>query len=227
MSTTALLQAEADETGGVTPTNRSRSATFLAINPTKRIRTFPLLSLLCFLGAFLYVSHLIGNTEFYAEWFTTTPPSHPIPALLANAERQHLAARQNRSQSLKEATTAYVKKHGRLPPNGFDVWFYVSQQSKVCNVDSFPQLYESIKPYWGIPPREVRARIDALAGVNVVGRVRVRAGRVIEYARMTENERGVDTAARKAVQEMLEMVEQRFRVRLPDRQYSSLVVVHR
>lgn len=182
-------------------------------------RTFPLVSLVCAALVLLYLSRSFTGSAFYHEWFVAPGVVHPVPGLLRAAAAQHELERAGRSQTLHEAYERYLDEHGRLPPRGYDVWFYTSQQTRVCNLNQFDQLYDSLKPFWAVSPREIRARLDVVVHGPALGRVRVRGGKVVRYQALPDAVRGRDSDARRGVEEMLEMVQARFRVKLPDRAF--------
>lgn len=169
-----------------------------------------------------YVTNRIGATAWYKEWFSTPSLQHPIPNLLRTGKVQHSKMVNSRSRNLREAYEKYVELHGRLPPKGFDTWFFSSQQTKVCNLDNFNGLYSSLKPFWAITPKELKQKMNSLSSAANIGRVKVREGKVVKFKNMRSEERGSDSDARRAVEEMLEMVVGRFRIKLPDSQLFQL-----
>ncbi|GAA5874498.1 hypothetical protein JCM8547_007378 [Rhodosporidiobolus lusitaniae] len=161
-----------------------------------------------------------------------TPPillPHPIASLLHEAAQEHAAQVAAEPRTLEEAVEKYVKKHGRKPPKGYDAWFAYAKRNKACRVSSegFEELYRSLRPFWGVTGEEIRGRLDLLgqAGMEgkagALGRVRVREGGVVSWARMREEgvKRGEEamehSLARRAVEEMLNVLQDEG-VRLPD-----------
>ncbi|KAF3480554.1 uncharacterized protein GIQ15_05901 [Arthroderma uncinatum] len=63
------------------------------------------------------------------------------------------------SKTLEAAVIEYERRYGRRPPPGFDVWYKAATQGKFVLVDEFDSLMEGLKPFWGVPPEVLRARV--------------------------------------------------------------------
>lgn len=180
---------------------------------SRRRRLIPILS-----AAALTLLWLLGAFSSSAK--------HPITLLLRDAKLKHDVAVAARPKSLREAYTAYVALNGRLPPRGFDDWYAMTLRIEACRLGGFREMSDSLKVWWALEPREIRARLDALGEEShkKMGWVRVRDGHVHNWPEMVE--KGFPTGiedqvrhkgSRSAFEEMLQEVE-RFGGKLPDGQ---------
>lgn len=157
-----------------------------------------------------------------------TSGAHPIPSLIARAEKAAQDATSRRPTTLQAAYEQYVIRHGgRRPPKGWDSWWNLSGQVEACEGE-FKELYESLKPWWGVKPSEIRERIEALAksGARGLGMVSVKGGAVVSWDEMVREglpagskEAELD-GTRVALEQMLKELKERFRVSLPDGELS-------
>lgn len=97
----------------------------------------------------------------------------------------------------------------------------------VCRGE-YEELYESLRVWWGVTVGEVRERVEMLAEVEggLMGRVRVRGGRVIDWKEMGEDgikradERGEGDGKRVGFEGLLREVGERWKVVLPDGEFA-------
>ena len=123
----------------------------------------------------------------------------------------------SQSKTLEQAIGKYEKFYHRRPPKGFDQWFELALKFNSKNIDHYTDIYESLLPYWGMTPDEVRTRQEGLDGIDL-GRLKVRNGWVVTWESMSESERstGHNTEARKSLEDMLWALNMHHGVRLPD-----------
>ncbi|ORY83578.1 hypothetical protein BCR35DRAFT_290594 [Leucosporidium creatinivorum] len=149
---------------------------------------------------------------------------HPIPSLIARAEKAVTDAKTRRPTTLRDAYEQYILLHdGRRPPKGWDQWWFITEELEACEGE-FEELYESLRPWWGVRPSEIRERIEEVArsGAKGLGRVRVKGGTVVDWAEMVKEGLPVGDGevqldgTRVAVEQMLKELKERFRVLLPD-----------
>jgi len=86
---------------------------------------------------------------------------HPIELLVQEAEAQAAYMIDRQSGTVHEAVAEYVKRYRRQPPPGFDKWFQIAQEEDYVLIDEFDTIMESMEPYWGISPDDLRARVDS------------------------------------------------------------------
>lgn len=82
----------------------------------------------------------------------------------------------------------------------------------MCNLDRFGEMYRSLEPWWAMEGAEIRARGEEVGRCGL-GRVTIREGKVVR------GEEGSD--ARRALEEMLREVGERWGARLPDGEFAS------
>ncbi|GAA5846171.1 hypothetical protein JCM9279_005846 [Rhodotorula babjevae] len=153
---------------------------------------------------------------------------HPIPHLIAAAERTHAQRLSSAPRTLADAAarySAHPSAAGRRPPKGYDAWFNFASQRGACRLDGFDELRASLGAWWGLSGREIRARMermgDAGDAASALGRVRVREGRIVRWDEMRREGLGVGARdmerkdARRALEDMLQALIDEG-VRLPD-----------
>jgi hypothetical protein len=83
---------------------------------------------------------------------------HPIPRLMADAERQFRALLSRQSHSLRGAVAEYKRRYGRNPPKGFDAWWRFVQENKVKIIDEYDGLVSDLEPFWEMSGAEFRLK---------------------------------------------------------------------
>ena len=83
---------------------------------------------------------------------------HPIPLLMADAERQFRSLLSRQSHSLRGAVTEYKRRYGRSPPKGFDAWWRFVQNNKVKIIDEYDGLVGDLQPFWEMSGAEFRLK---------------------------------------------------------------------
>ncbi len=83
---------------------------------------------------------------------------HPIPRLMADAERRYRALLSRQSRSLRGAVAEYKRRYGRSPPKGFDAWWRFVQENKVKIVDEYDGLVNDLEPFWEMTSAEFRLK---------------------------------------------------------------------
>lgn len=84
------------------------------------------------------------------------------------------------SQSAREAAAAYRKRYNLPPPPGFEQWYAFARAHNSPIIDIFDQIDSDLRPFWGLPPAELRARTSHLLAQTElgIGGLRIRGGRV-------------------------------------------------
>jgi len=85
---------------------------------------------------------------------------HPIDVLVADARSRFSALINKQSKSVQQATDEYKRRYKRDPPPHFEGWFSLCQENGVTLIDEFDGIMQSLQPLWGIPPRELRYRVQ-------------------------------------------------------------------
>jgi hypothetical protein len=102
---------------------------------------------------------------------------HPIPRLMADAERQFRALLSRQSHSLRGAVAEYKRRYGRNPPKGFDAWWRFVQTNKVKIVDDYDGLVSDLEPFWEMSGAEFRLKaFQAAQDLPSVDLVQIRDG---------------------------------------------------
>ena len=86
---------------------------------------------------------------------------HPIELLVGDAESRAAEMIDRQSGTVREAVSEYEKRYNRRPPPGFDKWFQIAQEEEYVLVDEFDTIMESMEPFWGVPPSELRSRVES------------------------------------------------------------------
>ena len=112
----------------------------------------------------LYTTLLTFVLGFFAFWVFSSWPKpvyyghQPIDDFIdqATIQSQEWLAQASRGMSLDIAIEHYSKRYGRRPPPGFDNWYRYATQRSSYVIDDFDTLYHDLKPFWGVPPADVR-----------------------------------------------------------------------
>ena len=103
-------------------------------------------------------SHRHISTQSPDEWPLS---SHPVAVLAATAKSQFAKLLDQQSQTLPAAIAEYRRRYRRDPPPGFDKWFDLAQKNAVPFVDEFDIMMQPLEPMWGIPPLDLRVRVES------------------------------------------------------------------
>lgn len=91
---------------------------------------------------------------------------HPIPKLIQDAEARYKQMQESQSNSLSEAVIEYRRRYNMNPPPGFDKWYEYAKNRNSVIIDDYDTIYHSLKPFWGLPPHEIRKRAREAIGFN-------------------------------------------------------------
>ncbi|KAJ7840828.1 hypothetical protein B0H14DRAFT_3869377 [Mycena olivaceomarginata] len=83
--------------------------------------------------------------------------AHPIPALIRTAEAAWALKLARASTTLRQAAAEYTRRHGRLPPRGFDAWWGYVRARQVRLPDEYDQIERDLGPFYGMRGGELRA----------------------------------------------------------------------
>ncbi|KXT05307.1 hypothetical protein AC578_11039 [Pseudocercospora eumusae] len=109
-----------------------------------------------------------GSTEQkvgYHVWFKSREPTplvptddeHPIKQLMSQADSRFQHYDNDRSKTFSETVQKYRRQTGRHPPPGFKEWYRLARKKRVYNIDDFAQINHDLRPFWAIPPAEIRS----------------------------------------------------------------------
>lgn len=159
-------------------------------------------------------SALVSRTNLLRERARAPRPpiQHPIPGLMAKAQRNFAAKVARQSKTLDAAIAEYEKRYKRRPPIGFDEWFQFAQDNNAVMVDEYDQLIRDLEPFWMITGKELRKRCIDVGYLPSVDLVRIEGGqtRTLDVSKgFNDSEVG---ARAKGFRVMLE----KFQHRLPD-----------
>ncbi|KAK0716174.1 capsular associated protein [Lasiosphaeris hirsuta] len=86
-------------------------------------------------------------------------PPHPIDDLIKAARLNFNQLLGKRSLTLDQAASRYRERRGRHPPPGFDKWFAAATEKNAIVVEEFfDRIHHDISPFWGLEPRDIRAK---------------------------------------------------------------------
>ena len=89
---------------------------------------------------------------------------HPIEFLMSQAGKHFDALIATETTTLHHAAAQYRKKRGRHPPPGFEAWYAYAVESGAVVIESFwDQIYEDLKPFWGVDPVVLRKQTHAFS----------------------------------------------------------------
>ncbi|KAF3930603.1 hypothetical protein ABW19_dt0204933 [Dactylella cylindrospora] len=92
---------------------------------------------------------------------------HPIVELTRDQLRKFDNHVRGQSKNFAHVVQKYRRKYGRHPPPKFDearsqVWYKFAKKRNCPNLDDFDQIMDDLRPFWGIPPAEIRAMVRAM-----------------------------------------------------------------
>jgi hypothetical protein len=89
---------------------------------------------------------------------------HPIEFLMSQAGKHFDALIATETTTLHHAAAQYRKKRGRHPPPGFEAWYAYAVESGAVVIESlWDQIYEDLKPFWGVDPVVLRKQTHAFS----------------------------------------------------------------
>lgn len=84
--------------------------------------------------------------------------NHPIAKLIADAQDRYREMRRKQSRSLGEAVLEYRRRYSMNPPPHFNHWYRFARRRGAVIIDDYDTIHHALKPFWGVPPREIRHR---------------------------------------------------------------------
>jgi hypothetical protein len=84
---------------------------------------------------------------------------HPIPKLMADAQRNYKQFLARQSTTVFQASKEYRKRYKRDPPKGFDEWFAFATENGSKVIDDYDQLMADLAPFWELCGEELRRRV--------------------------------------------------------------------
>ncbi|KAJ5135213.1 CAZyme family GT90 [Penicillium bovifimosum] len=104
---------------------------------------------------------------------------HPIADLMGEANQKWLAYDSDRSMSFRQTVAKYRETHGRHPPPGFKEWYIFARKKNVRNVDDFQQITGDLRPFWAVPPAEIRQMAAKLQTSDGIAGLQIRNKKVV------------------------------------------------
>lgn len=103
------------------------------------------------------------------------PRKHPIDDLISKAQDTFDSWLVKQSRDVHAAAAIYRLRRGRHPPPGFNAWFeFARGRSAIVVEDFFDQIYHDLRPFWGVPARQIRQRSQ-----QIPDKIKVRNGKVV------------------------------------------------
>ncbi|EJF61743.1 hypothetical protein DICSQDRAFT_161376 [Dichomitus squalens LYAD-421 SS1] len=142
---------------------------------------------------------LVASTSRYLSfaWSNSRPTikEHPIPGLMAEAEKAFREKLSRQSKTLEDAVAEYQRRYGRKPPRGFDDWWRFAQENDVLMIDEYDNIDEDLAPFWEITGEQLRWRASVAGHLPFVDVVRVRSGEATAV-NILDGEESEDVSAR-------------------------------
>ena len=95
-------------------------------------------------------------------WHSTS--THPITGLIQDAEMRFADLLEKQSTTLAEAVDEYERRYRMPPPPNFDKWYAYAKEHGTVLIDEYDTIFHSLRPFWGLPPAEVRKRARETMG---------------------------------------------------------------
>lgn len=90
----------------------------------------------------------------------TGSKQHPIELLAEKAKVKHADMLKRQSKTLEEAIIEYRRRYSREPRPGFDNWYKAAVEANVSIIDEYDTVIAAFEPFWGVPGKEIRARVQ-------------------------------------------------------------------
>jgi hypothetical protein len=107
---------------------------------------------------------------------------HPIVGLMNEANNRWQEYENSRSTNFRQAVAKYRQTYGRHPPPGFKEWYQYARENNVHNVDDFQQITGDLRPFWAVPPKEIRQMAARLQQSPGIAGVRIRDHQVVSHS---------------------------------------------
>lgn len=120
---------------------------------TRRFQLFLFISIIAIFPAGLRYRR-IGDSRISYSFID----EHPIPFLMASAEREFQHKLSEQSRTLEAAVMKYKAKYKQPPPRGFDKWWKFTQENNILLVDEYDSIIEDLAPFWKLNGTELRRR---------------------------------------------------------------------
>ncbi|KAJ5082672.1 Lipopolysaccharide-modifying protein [Penicillium argentinense] len=147
-------------------------------------------TVICFLNL-VFLTHAVDETTIRIPGLSLLRPArphlvgefardqHPIGQLMKEADRQWEQYNQGRSSNFSQTVARYRATYGRHPPPGFKEWYQFARKNQVYNVDDFQQIHDDLRPFWAIPPDEIRQMAARLQTSDSIAGMRIRDQKVV------------------------------------------------
>ncbi|KAJ6181134.1 hypothetical protein N7519_011595 [Penicillium mononematosum] len=120
----------------------------------------------------LFLTHTVDNSVIRLpnlSLFTTT--TSPV---FGEKRTDNVAQQVSAEQSPNTRET-----YGRHPPPGFKEWYMFARKKKAHNVDDFQQITGDLRPFWAVPPAEIRQMAAKLQSSDGIAGVQIRNKKVV------------------------------------------------
>ncbi|KAJ8603118.1 hypothetical protein MRB53_042260 [Persea americana] len=106
---------------------------------------------------------------------------HPMEFLTDQAQFEWKNTLLGQSQTLEDAVKEYRSRYSVAPPPHFDKWFEYAKQRDVKLIDEYDTIYNSLLPFWSLPPTTIRNATKEILGFknNNLIAISIREGKVI------------------------------------------------
>lgn len=91
---------------------------------------------------------------------------HPIPLLLALGEKRWEEALSRQSRTLSDAVSEYIRRYGRRPPKGFDLWWDFATAHDLVLPDEYDRINLDLAPFFALPKAEMKRRMELVEGMG-------------------------------------------------------------
>jgi hypothetical protein len=113
---------------------------------------------------------------------TLARDEHPITGLMNEANARWQEYEDSRSTNFRQTVAKYRQTYGRHPPPGFKEWYQFARENNVHNVDDFQQITGDLRPFWALPPKEIRQMAARLQESPGIAGVRIRDHKVVSHS---------------------------------------------
>ena len=113
-----------------------------------------------------------------------SPDAHPALQLINLAQKEADKMMKGQSKTIEDAVAEYRRRYGIHPPPNFDKWYSFAEGKGVQLIDEYDNIQQALRPFWGLPPATIRARVAEAVGFdNALMGFAIRGGRLVHRVR--------------------------------------------
>ncbi|KAK4686098.1 hypothetical protein P7C73_g4039, partial [Tremellales sp. Uapishka_1] len=107
---------------------------------------------------------------------------HPIYQLIRDAREEWDRKVKKQSKTLKEANDEYIRRYGRRPPKGFDLWWNYVVEHDVPLPDEYDRIHIDLLPFRALSPSTINSRVARASQLPDTYTLKIKHGSLRTFA---------------------------------------------